>query len=115
MILFPETADFVRETDGIRDLKRGMSEFGLEIEIVNADPEGALTGLNVGDAERQGGGAFFVVQVEKSNGQSIRQPAPETLIEPNDRVVFVVRGNKVAAGALFNRPRAPVRVGRGMI
>ena len=73
MILFPETADFVRRTDGIRDLKRGMGEFGLEIEIVKVVKDGALTDMSVIDAERSGGGAIFVVHNFAGRGNLIRE------------------------------------------
>lgn len=115
MILFPETANFLRETAGMRELKRGLSDFGLEVEAVTASPEGAMTGMTVADAERESDGAFFIVQIDKASGASLSHPTPETIIEPNDRVVLVARAARVGASVKFTTARGPVRVGRGMI
>lgn len=114
MILFPKTADFVRENDAIRDLKRGMADFGLEVEIVTAVADGALTGLSVMDAERSGGGAFFIVQIDKADGTTMLHPGPDETVEAGDMLVLVVRAGRVAAGTKFSTPRGPVRVGRSM-
>ena len=113
MILYPSTARFLRESAPMRDLKRGLHEFGLEIEAVTIPPNGALTGATVGDAERRGNGNFFVVQIDRPGGQSFVHPSEEARIEAGDTVVLVLRGNKVAAGAIFNAPRSAVKVGRG--
>jgi len=115
MILFPETANFLRETAGMREIKRSLSDFGLEVEAVRVAPDGALTGLTVGDAERESQGAFFIVQIDKAGGQSLQHPTPETLIEADDRVVLVARAGHVGASVKFSAPRSPVRVGRGMV
>jgi Trk K+ transport system NAD-binding subunit len=114
MILFPETADFVRQNDTIRDLKRGMGEFGLEIEVVKVVADSALTDMSVIDAERAAGGAFFIVQIDKEDGSTTLHPSPDVMVEANDTLVLVVRAGRVAAGTKFSTPRGPVRVGRGM-
>ena len=113
MILYPHTARFVSESDDLREIKRGLHDFGLELEAVIAAPSGALTGETVGEAERRGRGAFFVVQIDRASGPSILHPGEEVKIEPGDNVVLVVRGSRVAAGALFSTPAGPIRVGRG--
>jgi len=112
MILYPGTARFVGESPEMRDMKRGLHEFGLELEAVVATREGAVTGETVRDAERRGQGAFFVVQIDRANGQTILHPGEEVTIEPGDQVVLVVRGSRVAAGSIFSAPAAPKRVGR---
>jgi len=114
MILFPETADFIGETDGIRDLKRDMGKFGLEIEVVKAVPDGVMTGISVIEAERSGGGAFFIIQLTKPSGATLTDPGPDVMIEADDTVVLVMRAGRVSAGTKFGSARAPVRVGRGM-
>jgi voltage-gated potassium channel len=114
MILFPKTADFVRENDMIRDLKRGMVEFGLEIEVVRAVADGMLTGMTVADAERGAGGAFFIFQIDKANGPTLLHPGPDVGVEADDTVVLVVRAGRVAAGIRFSTPHGPVRVGRAI-
>jgi hypothetical protein len=71
--------------------------------------------MSVIAAEKQGGGAFFVVQLDKQGSKTILHPGPDVLIEPDDTVVLVVRAGRSAAGMKFSTPRSPVRVGRNMV
>ncbi len=112
MILYPATERFVDASPRLKTMKRDLHEFGLELEGVTAVADGALTGATVGEAERRGQGAFFVVQIDRAGGQSIPHPADDLRIEAGDNVVIVVRGSRVSAGAIFSAPRGRVRVGR---
>ena len=112
MILYPTTTRFMTESPRIRDMKRGLHEFGLELEAVTAAADGMMTGRTVGEAEQQGQGAFFVVQIDRANGQSILHPGEDVRVEADDRVVLIVRGSRVSAGAIFSTPRGRIRVGR---
>ena len=81
MILYPTTTRFVKDSPQMRDMKRGLHEFGLELEVVTATTDGAMTGETVGEAEHRGQGAFFIVQVDRANGQSILHPGEGVRIE----------------------------------
>jgi len=111
MILYPTTSRFVQESSQVRDLKRGLHEYGLEIEALTVPEEGAMTGETVGAAERRSGGAFFIVQIDRPGGQSFVHPGEDVRIEAGDTVVLVVRGSKVSAGAIFNESKK-VKIGR---
>ena len=113
MILYPSTATFVSKSEELRDMKRGLHDFGLELEMVKAAEQGAMTGETVGEAERRSGGAFFIVQIDRTNGQSIAHPGEDVRIEAGDEVVLVVRGSRVSAGAIFSTPVPRRRTGRG--
>jgi voltage-gated potassium channel len=113
MILYPSTARFLGESPQMRDMKRGLHEFGLELEAVTVPEKGALTGATVAEAERRGDGGFFIVQVDRPGGQSFPHPGPDVRIEAGDTVVLVMRGTNVSAGAVFSAPRQAVRSGRG--
>jgi voltage-gated potassium channel len=112
MILYPTTARFLGESPQVRDLKRGLHEFGLELEAVTVPRDGALTGALVGEAERRGGGAFFIVQIDRAEGQSFVHPGEDVRIEAGDTVVLVLRNSRVSGGAIFVAPRQPIRMGR---
>ena len=112
MILYPATMSVVDDSPQMRDMKRGLHEFGLELEVVTVASGSAIIGETVGEAERLGKGAFFIVQIDHSNGQSIRHPGEEVRIEPKDKIVIVVRGDRVSAGAIFSAPKGRVRSGR---
>jgi len=112
MILYPTTARFLGEAPQVRDLKRGLHEFGLEIEAVTVPENSALAGATVGDAERRGAGAFFLVQIDRPNGQSFVHPSEDVKIEAGDTVVLVLRGSRVSAGSIFSETKAAVKMGR---
>ena len=112
MILYPATARFVGESPEMRDMKRGLHEFGLELEAVTATREGVVVGETVGEVERMGQGSFFIVQIDRTDGQSILHPGEDIRVEADDQVILIVRGSKVAAGSIFSTRAAPRRVGR---
>lgn len=118
LILYPSTAKFLGDSTQLRDLKRGMNEFGLELEAAVVPANSALAGETVAEAERRGRGGFFIVQIDRANGpntapQSFIHPGEDVKIEAGDTLVLVIRGSRVAAGAVFNAVRKPGPVGRG--
>ncbi|SFF96134.1 voltage-gated potassium channel [Novosphingobium sp. CF614] len=113
MILYPTTSRFLGEAPQVRDLKRGLHEFGLEIEAVTVPEKSALAGATVGEAERRGNGAFFLVQIDRPNGQSFVHPSEDVKIEAGDTVVLVLRGTRVTAGSIFTESRQAMKLGRG--
>lgn len=118
LILYPRTARFLGESTQLRDLKRGLNDFGLELEAVTVPRGSALAGESVAEAERRGRGGFFIVQIDRAAGnggpgQSFVHPGEDVRLEAGDTLVLVIRGSRVAAGAVFNTPRGPAPVGRG--
>ncbi|MFN2124683.1 MAG: potassium channel family protein [Candidatus Promineifilaceae bacterium] len=112
MILYPSTTQFVRNSPEMRDMKRGLHEFGLELEVVVIPADSAMIGETVGEAERRGKGAFFVVQIDRANGPNILHPGEDVRIVSNDKIIIVARGSRVSAGAIFSAPKGRVRAGR---
>ncbi len=112
LILFPATDKVMHDAEHISDARRFLHDLGLDVEVVTAAPGGALTGGSVGEAERRGNSAFFIVQIDRANGQSIQHPGEDVGIEPGDTVMLVVRGSRLAAGAIFSAPARPVKHGR---
>jgi len=117
LILYPGTAQFLGESPQLRQLKAGLADFGLDLEAVTVPANSILAGETVAEAERRGRGSFFIVQLDRggggSAGQSFVHPGEDVRIEAGDTVVLVIRGSRVAAGAVFNTPRGPAPVGRG--
>jgi Trk K+ transport system NAD-binding subunit len=110
LILFPATESMLGDIREVGAIKRNLNDFGLDLEVVTAGEHGALTGLTVGEAERRGSGAFFIVQIDRDGGQSIQHPGEDVKIEAGDLILLVVRGSRLASGAIFN---APVRKRHG--
>ncbi len=113
MILYPSTAQLLDVSPSMRDLKRGLVEVGLELEALTVPENSALAGATVDEAERRGSGGFFIVQIERPGGQVFVRPGKHFIIDAGDSVILVMRGNNVTAGAIFNAPKEPVRIGRG--
>jgi voltage-gated potassium channel len=113
LILYPTTARFVSDSPQARDFKRGLHEYGLELEAVTVPKGGAMAGVTIADAERTGKGGYFVVQIDRPGGQSFIHPGRDVKIEAEDTVVLVVRGTHVSAGTVFTAPAERVRIGRG--
>ncbi|MBO9499774.1 MAG: potassium channel protein [Novosphingobium sp.] len=112
-ILYPATHKYIGNSPHLREIKRGLRDFGLEIEVVTVPEGGALTGLTIAEAEQRSRGAFFVIHLDRADGTSFPHPPETEIVGPGDTVVLVMRGSKVGAGALFSAARQKVRVGRG--
>ena len=111
LILYPAT-DAVTQGAEMGAFKRNLHDFGLDLEVVRAAEKGTLTGESVGEAERRGNGAFFIVRIDRAGGQSIEHPGEDVKIEAGDQVMLVVRGSRLSAGAIFSTPARPVKQGR---
>ena len=115
LILYPATDRALDEGARMTDVKRQLHEFGLDLEVVQIAPKSALLGETVGEAERRGNGAFFVVQIDRGDGKCIEHPGEDVRLEVGDNVLLVVRGSRLSAGAVFNAPARPIRSGRAFI
>jgi voltage-gated potassium channel len=112
LILHPMTADRIRVDAELRELDRGLREMGLNLVMVQAAERGGMTGLAIGEAERRGGGMFFVTQIERTGGELIVRPAASIRIEPRDTLTLITRGSRVTVGAMFAMAAETVRAGR---
>jgi voltage-gated potassium channel len=109
MILFPASADLA--ADGRLDQsRRDLGELGLDLELVPAKAGSRMCNLTVGEAERQGAGAFFIVQLRRGE-EAIARPARDEKILAGDEVMVLVRDSGATARKLFTT-KAEIRVGR---
>jgi len=112
LILYPQTARYTEDTPAMGELRRQLGDLGLDLEVVDLPAGSPMIGQTVGDAERRGNGGFFIVQIDRANGQSFIQPPRDTRLESRDRVILVLRGDQVSAGGVFSAQAEPIRVGR---
>jgi Trk K+ transport system NAD-binding subunit len=115
MILYPTTDNLVASSDHVKEMKRELHTLGLELEVVSVDANSAMTGETVKDAEARGLGAYFIVQIDRTGGQSLRHPGDDVTIEAGDAVFLVLRSSKVSAGAIFSNPKGKIRAGRAYV
>ena len=111
MILFPETARFIRGSDRMQDFEKVLRDLGLELEVVVAADKSAAVGSTIEDLERRGKGGFFVVQINHRDGQVITRPGPGVLVGAGDGLVVVARPG-AGLGAVFTTPAPRPRAGR---
>jgi Trk K+ transport system NAD-binding subunit len=97
LILYQETARFIRGSERMRDFERVLQSLGLELEVVAAAPGSPIVGNTVEAVEQQGNGAFFIVQLNRREGEAITHPDGNTLIEAGDGIVIVGRRAKARA------------------
>ena len=95
----------------MRELERTLRNLGLAIEVVIVPEKGAFTDLSIEDIESRGRGAFFVVQINRRDGDVFTDPDQSMRVEAGDGVVVVGRGGQ-AISALFDAPSHPVKAGR---
>lgn len=112
MILYPATDHYVEGSLQLRDMKRTLREHGLELQAVTVNAVSTLAGTQVAEAERRGQGGFFILQIDRANGQSISHPGRDVPIEAGDTVILLVRSGHVSIGTMFSSPRGRMRVGR---
>ena len=110
MVLFPETARFIRGSDRMRDFETVLGDLGMEIELAIAGEATALAGLTVGEIEARGRGAGMVVQVQRREGDTITRPPPDLKVETGDGLVVV--GRRGAVGSLLAARGGRARAGR---
>ena len=111
MILFPETARFIRESERMQDFEKVLRELGLEMEVVIAAEQTAVVGITIAELESRAKGAFFVVQLNRRDGETITKPSGAVSIEAGDGLVVVGR-NGSGISALFTAPAPRPRAGR---
>jgi voltage-gated potassium channel len=111
MILFPETARFIRGSERMRDFEKVLRDLGMEMEVVVAAEKTAVVGLSIQDLEGRAKGAFFVVQINQRNGETVTRPPGDLRIEAGDGLVVVGRvGSRV--NSIFTAPAERPRAGR---
>ena len=111
MVLFPETSRFIREFDRMRELERQLRNLGRVIEVVVGAEGGALTDMSIEEIESTTDSAFFIIQINRRDGDAITGPENTTCVQAGDGVVVVGRSAQ-AINALFAAPRRTARSGR---
>jgi voltage-gated potassium channel len=112
MILYQETARFIRGSERMRDFEKVLLSLGLDMQVVVAAPKSPSIGKTIEMIEQQGNGAFFVVQINRRDGEAVTRPDPSTVVADGDGLVLVGRGGQAKAiGTLFEAGgRAAFRV-----
>ncbi len=112
MILHPETARFIRGSERMLDFDKTLRDLGLQLEVMTVHEKAGAVGVTLADMEQRARGGFFVVQLDRRNGDVITRPPGDTRLEAGDGVLVVTRADTAAITALFQAPAERVRAGR---
>jgi len=112
LILFPETARMLRTSEKFSELERTLRGLGLEMEVIVVPQNGTLTGLSIQEMEERARGKFFILQLNRQNGDCLTSPDRTLRVLGGDGVVIVSRSGGASARALFEAPAEKVRAGR---
>jgi voltage-gated potassium channel len=95
----------------MRDFEKVLRDLGLEMEVVVVAEKTGAAGLTIQDLEGRAKGAFFIVQVDRRDGETITRPPRDLRVEAGDGLVVVGHsGSRV--NAIFTAPAERPRAGR---
>jgi len=111
LILFEESTRLIDSLERNHGFQRALRTFGIELEVVTAAQNSAAILMTVGAIERQARGAFFVVQINRRDGDVHTNPPADAIVREGDGVVVIGRSSRAETiAALFEpRRRAGVR------
>lgn len=115
MILYPETARFIRGWDRMRDFDKTLRDLGLLLEVVTVTENAGSIGQTIGEMERRAKGGFFIIQLDRKGGEVLTRPPQHVRIEAGDGVLIVTRTEAAAIRVMFQAPAERVRAGRSMV
>jgi voltage-gated potassium channel len=96
LLLYQESARFIDGLERSHGFQRVLHNFGMELEVVTAAPQSPAVYMTVAGIERQAKGAFFIVQVNRRDGDVHTAPPPDTVIGEGDGVVLIGRPNRAS-------------------
>jgi voltage-gated potassium channel len=111
LILFEESARIIDSLERTHGFQRALRTFGIELEAVTAAPQSPAVRMTVAAIERQAKGSFFIVQINRRDGDVFSGPPGSAVIQEGDGVVLIGRPNRaeVLASLFEPRRRAGVR------
>jgi Trk K+ transport system NAD-binding subunit len=105
LLLYQESARFIDGLERSHGFQQALHNFGVELEVVTAAPLSPAVGMSVATIERQAKGAFFVVQINRRDGDVFTAPPQATTVGEGDGVVLIGRPNRSAIITALFEPR----------
>ncbi len=114
MILYPETARFIRGSERMLEFDKTLRDLGLQLEVVTVPDSSGAVGATLAEMEERGRGGFFAVQLDRRDGETITRPPRDLKLQAGDGVLIVAKSDVAAITALFQAPPDRVRAGRSV-
>jgi voltage-gated potassium channel len=105
LILHQESARIIEGLERSHGFQRLLHNFGIELEVVTAAPQSPAVRMTVAAIERQAKGAFFIVQINRRDGDVFTAPPPTAVVGEGDGVVLIGRPNRAALLTSLFEPR----------
>jgi voltage-gated potassium channel len=105
LVLYEESARFIEGLERSHGFQRSLHNFGIELEVVTAAPHSAAVRMTVAAIERQAKGAFFIVQINRRDGDVHTAPPAAAIVGEGDGVVLIGRPNRAAILTSLFEPR----------
>jgi voltage-gated potassium channel Kch len=109
LLLYQESARLLDSVERSHGFQRVLHNFGVELEVITAAPRSISINMNVGAIERYSKGAFFIVQINRRDGDVFTAPPSAAIVHEGDGVVLIGRPNRSAVLTALFEPR--VRTG----
>jgi len=110
LLLHEESARIIDSLERSHGFQRVLHNFGIELEVVTAASESPAVHMTVAAIERQSRGAFFIVQINRRDGDVLTGPPETAVINDGDSVVLIGRPNRAAILTSLFEPRRRVGV-----
>ena len=105
LILHEESARFIEGLERSHGFQRVLHNFGMELQVVNTAPQSPAVRMTVSAIERQAKGAFFIIQINRRDGDVFTSPPDTTIVNEGDGVVLIGRPNRAALLTSLFEPR----------
>ena len=105
LILYEESARFIEGLERSHGFQRVLHNFGMELEVVTAAPQSPAVRMTVTAIERQAKGAFFIIQINRRDGDVFTAPPAATVVGEGDGVVLIGRPNRAEILTSLFEPR----------
>lgn len=105
LLLHQESARFIEGLERSHGFQRVLHNFGIELEVVTAAPQSPAVRMTVAGIERQAKGAFFIVQINRRDGDVFTAPPGTAVVGEGDGVVLIGRPNRAAILTSLFEPR----------
>jgi voltage-gated potassium channel len=105
LFLHQESARLMDSLEKSHGFQRALRNFGMDLQLHAVAPRSPAARMTVGALERQAKGAFFIVQINRSDGDVHLNPPDGEILLEGDGVLTLGRPDRAAAVARLFEPR----------
>jgi voltage-gated potassium channel Kch len=105
LFLHQESARFMESLERSAGFQRALRNFGMDTHVFTVAERSPAARLNVGALERQARGAFFVVQINRADGDVHTNPPEDAPLNEGDALLTIGRPEKATEFAYLFEPR----------